>query len=65
LVHLANADLPFGGIGNSGVGSYHGKFSFDTFTRLKPILKTGTWIDPSIKYPPYEGKLSMFKRFFK
>jgi aldehyde dehydrogenase (NAD+) len=64
LVHLANADLPFGGVGNSGVGAYHGKFSFDTFTRTKAILKTATWIDPSVKYPPYQGKLKLLRRFF-
>ena len=65
LVHLANADLPFGGVGNSGVGAYHGKFSFDTFTRTKAILKSATWVDPQIKYPPYKGKLKMLKWFFK
>lgn len=65
LVHLANADLPFGGVGNSGVGAYHGKFSFDTFTRAKGILKTATWMDPAVKYPPYKGKLKMLRWFFK
>jgi aldehyde dehydrogenase (NAD+) len=65
LVHLANADLPFGGVGNSGVGAYHGRFSFDTFTRPKAVLKTATWIDPSLKYPPYKGKLKLFRWFFK
>lgn len=65
LVHLANADLPFGGVGNSGVGAYHGKFSFDTFTRAKAILKTATWIDPDVRYPPYKGKLRLLKWFFK
>jgi len=65
LVHLANADLPFGGVGNSGVGAYHGKFSFDTFTRTKAVLKTATWLDPSIKYPPYKGKLKWLKLFLK
>lgn len=65
LVHLGNAELPFGGVGNSGVGAYHGKFSFDTFTRMKSVLKTSTLIDPSVKYPPYKGKLKMLKWFFK
>jgi aldehyde dehydrogenase (NAD+) len=65
LVHLANADLPFGGVGNSGVGAYHGRFSFETFTRTKAVLKTGTWLDPSVKYPPYQGKLKYFKWFFR
>lgn len=65
LVHLANAELPFGGVGNSGVGAYHGKFSFETFTRPKAILKTSTLIDPSIKYPPYKGKLKILRWFFR
>jgi aldehyde dehydrogenase (NAD+) len=65
LVHLGNAELPFGGVGNSGVGAYHGKFSFDTFTRMKSVLKTSTLFDPSAKYPPYKGKLKMLKWFFK
>jgi aldehyde dehydrogenase (NAD+) len=65
LVHLANAELPFGGVGNSGVGAYHGKFSFDTFTRPKSILKTATWLDLKVKYPPYKGKLKMMKTLFK
>ncbi len=65
LVHLANADLPFGGVGNSGVGAYHGKFSFDTFTRMKAIVKTATWLDPAVKYPPYKGKLKYLRWFFK
>lgn len=65
LIHLANAELPFGGVGNSGVGAYHGKFSFDTFTRQKSIVKTSTWIDPSAKYPPYKGKLKILKWLLK
>jgi aldehyde dehydrogenase (NAD+) len=65
LVHLANADLPFGGVGNSGTGAYHGKYSFETFTRAKAILKTATWIDPDVKYPPYKGKLKFLRWFFR
>lgn len=59
--HFANEHLPFGGVGNSGMGAYHGKYGFDTFTRLKPVLKTPTWFDPSIKYPSFKGKLGLFK----
>jgi len=59
--HFTNHYLPFGGVGNSGMGSYHGKYSFDTFTRLKPVMKTPNWFDPSIKYPPLKGKLKLFK----
>jgi aldehyde dehydrogenase (NAD+) len=65
LVHLANAELPFGGVGNSGVGAYHGRFSFETFTRPKSVLRTSTLIDPSVKYPPYKGKLKILKWLLK
>ncbi len=63
--HFTNHYLPFGGVGNSGMGSYHGKYSFDTFTRLKPVMKTPNWFDPSIKYPPLKGKLKLFKWIIK
>lgn len=61
LAHFASQRMPFGGVGNSGVGSYHGKFSFDTFSRLKPVLKSPVWIDPAVKYPSFEGKLKLLK----
>jgi len=59
--HFTNPHLPFGGVGNSGLGSYHGKYSFHTFTRAKSVMKTPTWFDPAIKYPPLKGKLKLFK----
>lgn len=59
--HLTNHNLPFGGRGFSGTGNYHGKFSFDTFSHKKAVMKTPTWFDPSIKYPPFKGKLKLFK----
>ena len=59
--HLTNHNLPFGGRGFSGTGSYHGKYSFDTFSHRKGVMKTPTWFDPSIKYPPFKGKLKLFK----
>lgn len=65
LVHLGNLNLPFGGVGQSGVGAYHGKYSFDTFTREKSIVHTANWLDPSVKYPPYQGKLKYLKWFFR
>ena len=61
-VHLLNHSLPFGGRGASGMGNYHGRFSFNTFSHKKAIMKTPTWFDPSVKYPPYKGKLSLFKK---
>jgi aldehyde dehydrogenase (NAD+) len=63
--HFTNHNLPFGGVGNSGLGAYHGKFSFDTFTRQKPVLKTPTWFDPAIKYPSFKGRLKFFKWIFR
>jgi aldehyde dehydrogenase (NAD+) len=59
--HLTNHHLPFGGRGFSGSGSYHGRYSFDTFSHKKAIMKTPTWFDPNIKYPPFKGKLKLFK----
>ncbi len=59
--HVANHHLPFGGRGNSGIGNYHGKNSFNVFSHSKAVLKTPTWFDPAIKYPPFKGKLKLFK----
>ncbi len=59
--HLTNHHLPFGGRGSSGMGNYHGKYSFDTFSHKKAVMKTPTWFDPAIKYPPFKGKLKLFK----
>ena len=63
VMHLSNDHLPFGGVGNSGIGNYHGKFGFDTFSHQKAILERATWGEPELKYPPYsEKKLSWIKR---
>jgi len=59
--YFTNHYIPFGGVGNSGLGAYHGKYGFDTFTRLKPVLKTPNWFDPAIKYPPFKGKLKILR----
>jgi len=59
--HLTNHHLPFGGRGFSGTGKYHGKYSFDTFSHQKAVMKTPSWFDPSVKYPPFKGKLGLFK----
>jgi aldehyde dehydrogenase (NAD+) len=60
--HLTNHYLPFGGRGNSGIGQYHGKNSFETFSHRKAVMKTPTWFDPKIKYPPFKGRLWLFKK---
>lgn len=63
VYHFANLNMPFGGIGNSGIGSYHGKKTFEIFSHAKPVLKTGTWLDPNLKYPPLKGKMNLLKKF--
>ncbi|WP_212001389.1 aldehyde dehydrogenase [Chitinophaga sp. HK235] len=65
LVHLTNPELPFGGAGYSGMGQYHGRYSFETFTHAKGMLKTGTWLDVPVKYPPFKNKLGLMKRIMK
>jgi len=60
--HFANEHLPFGGVGKSGLGAYHGESTFHIFTHSKPVLKTATWLDPSLKYPPFKGKIKWFRR---
>jgi len=65
IVHLANPKLPFGGIGNSGYGSYHGKYSFELFTHKKSIIKRGTWYDNKLRYAPYAKKFSLMKKIIK
>ena len=63
IMHLGNENLPFGGVGNSGIGNYHGKFGFETFSHQKAVLERATWGEPNIKYPPYsEKKLSWIKK---
>lgn len=61
-LHLTNHHLPFGGRGYSGTGHYHGRFSFDAFSHKKAVMKTPTWFDPSVKYPPMTGKLNILKK---
>ena len=58
---FANHNLPFGGVGSSGIGNYHGKHSFDAFTHRKAVMRTPTWFDPPVKYPPLKGKLRLLK----
>ncbi|MGV3696310.1 aldehyde dehydrogenase [Flavobacterium sp.] len=65
VIHFSNSRLPFGGVGHSGIGAYHGRRSFDTFSHHKAIVKKGNWIDIPIRYAPYEGKLKILRRLLK
>lgn len=65
LMHLANPNLPFGGIGSSGIGQYHGKYSFDTFSHMKSYTFKSTRLESSLFFPPYKGKFKYIKTFFK
>lgn len=64
VLHLSNPGLPFGGIGNSGQGNYHGKAGFLTFSHEKSILKSGTWFDLKKKYPPFDKMSMRIIRYF-
>ena len=64
VVHLATPEMPFGGFGESGMGSYHGKFGFDTFSHKKSILDKKTWIDLPIRYQPYKNIYKKLLRLF-
>jgi aldehyde dehydrogenase (NAD+) len=58
--------MPFGGVGASGMGSYHGKYSFDTFTHYRSIIKKATWFDMPLRYRPYtDAKDKLLHRFLK
>lgn len=62
VIHFSNKRLPFGGVGHSGIGAYHGKLSFDIFTHHKGVVKKGNWIDLPMRYAPYKDKLASIKR---
>ena len=62
VLHLATSHMPFGGVGESGMGGYHGKFSFDTFSHKKSILKRWARPDVPLRYAPYEGKMKWIKK---
>ena len=65
LIHFGNDKLPFGGVGASGIGNYHGEYGFYAFSNLKPIVKRGLWFDPTFRYAPYQSKLKLLKKVFK
>ena len=65
LVHFSNKRLPFGGVGHSGIGAYHGSLSFDLFSHKKSIVKKANWLDLQIRYAPYKNKLTTIKKILK
>jgi aldehyde dehydrogenase (NAD+) len=65
MMHIAIPSLPFGGVGDSGTGNYHGKASFDTFSHYKSVMRNSFWLDLKWRYAPYKEKLSFLKRMMK
>ena len=65
VIHFSNNRLPFGGVGHSGIGAYHGKMSFDTFSHKKAIVKKANWLDLPMRYAPYNDKLKTIKKLLK
>ncbi|MDM0461396.1 aldehyde dehydrogenase [Clostridium perfringens] len=65
LVHVSSSYLPFGGVGNSGMGEYHGKYSFDLFSNKKGVMNRKTFLDLKIRYAPFKNKLTIVKKIMK
>jgi aldehyde dehydrogenase (NAD+) len=65
MFQFGSPSIPVGGVGNSGIGKYHGKESFYAFSNSKGVVKKSTLIDIPFRYPPYEGKLKLLKFIFK
>ena len=67
IIHLATSEMGFGGVGESGMGAYHGKRGFDTFSHLKSIVKKSTCIDLKMRYQPYKSEFykKLIRHFLK
>lgn len=65
IIHIANSNLPFGGVGYSGMGHYHGKASFNTFSHEKSVVKKSNLIDIPLRYPPFKNNLKLLKKIMK
>lgn len=65
VIHFSNKRLPFGGVGHSGIGAYHGSLSFDVFSNKKGIVKKANWLDLTMRYAPYKDKLATIKKILK
>jgi len=64
MIHFGNTNLPFGGVGESGIGAYHGQLGFDTFSHKKGIVVKKNWLDITLRYAPYTNKLNKLKKLF-
>jgi aldehyde dehydrogenase (NAD+) len=65
ITHFINSSMPFGGVGESGMGAYHGKYGFETFSHFKPVMVKPTFIDIPLRYPPFANKLKWLKKMVK
>ncbi|WP_436513144.1 aldehyde dehydrogenase [Clostridium thermobutyricum] len=65
VIHVAQTSLPFGGVGNSGMGDYHGKASFETFSHSRSVVKRGTFIEFNIRFAPFKDKIKLLKKVMK
>ncbi len=65
VIHFSNKRLPFGGVGHSGIGAYHGSLNFDTFSHKKGIVKKANWLDLPLRYAPYNNNLNYIKKLIK
>lgn len=65
VIHLANNHMGFGGVGNSGMGAYHGKVGFDCFTHYKSTLTKGTWLELPVRVPPFGDKIKLLRMLMK
>lgn len=66
VMHISNHNLPFGGVGESGIGKYHGQAGFETFSNLKSIMDKPTWFDPAIRYSPHSSfRLNLMRKIMK
>jgi aldehyde dehydrogenase (NAD+) len=65
IMHFVNNKLPFGGTGNSGMGKYHGKHSFEVFSNTKPVVYKSTWLDVPLRYPPFGENLKYVRKLMR
>jgi acyl-CoA reductase-like NAD-dependent aldehyde dehydrogenase len=65
VVHFINTYLPFGGVGKSGMGRYHGRYSFETLSYKRSFMDKANWIDLPLRYPPYAGKMKLLRFFIR